>query len=320
MLDTIKIHISPSYLTPELSQHFRNILENQGYNRGEYGETYSGTLKNIRVKVNDGGITVEGSLPKYINGNNQLTLTKEQAEEGIKKLGEELRLPLMEGKVKRLDTGAPIISDLTAKELYQVCGEAPRFNRLEQNSGLYYAQTKRYMALYDKGNELKKGEQLLDAFKGKHVLRYEYRWLCHQTLAKDLGLTEVLMKDVFANYDILIKKWASAFLMIVKNHDMITFNAEAFKDTASFNNQILIQGVERVGGLQAVLQAINVAKDRGDFGKTNNLSYLKRKYTTLMTHPVLSEKSPVGKEVEDKVKAIAFAMGCPSIESQILNG
>jgi hypothetical protein len=317
MQDTFKIHSSESSITPGLLKYYKNILENQGYNRSHYGETYFGTLKNMRVKINEGGTTVEGSLPKYVKGNNQVTLTRKEAEEGIEKLGAELRLPLMEGKVKRLDFGAPIISDLPVKELYKVCGEASRFKRLEQNSGLYYAQAKRYIALYDKKKELKNGECLIEAFQGKHVLRYEYRWLCHQVLAKDLGLTEVLMTDVFSNYDTLIKKWISAFLMIIKNHDMVTFNAEAFKDTASFNNQILIQGVEKIGGLQAVLRSINVAKDRGNFGKNNNVHYLKKKFIDLMTHPVLSEKSSIGKEIEEKVKKIGFVASCEQIRGLI---
>lgn len=323
-MDTGHINSDTSHVTPELCKHLEGILTNTVYSNGIYGETYSGMLRNVRVVMNERrGVDVQFSIPKYFKGNNQITLTLEEIKEAIEQLSEELKLPLINAKVNRLDYSGNIFSKCSVDQFFKICGQLRGYRRLEQSSGLNYAQNKRgrYITFYDKIKEVKtKKDVLIEPFKDKNILRYEMRWMSHEILAKDLGLTEVTVQDLYDHYDVIINKWVSTFQKIVKEHDVITFTSEAFNVPGALDKQILIQGVKSIGGLPVVLNAIKVAKDRGDFGYGNKSTNLKRKYTDLMTHPELTEKNNVAKEIEDKVKAIGFVMSCPLVAKQLIKG
>lgn len=319
-MDTIHLKLDSTYSTPELYNHLKEILTNTFYSNGRYGETYSGMLRNVTVMMNERWVKVHLSIPKYFKGNNQITLTLEEIKKAIEQLSEELKLPLINAIVTRLDYSGNIICTSSVDQFLRICGQLRGYRRLEQSSGLYYAQSERYIAFYDKVKEVGGKNKLIEPFKNKNVIRYELRWKSQRVLAKDLNLTVVTVKDLYDNYDVLIQKWVSTFFMIVKEHDSITFNSEAFKCAGSFDKQILIQGVKSIGGLPVILNAIKVANDRGDFGYGNKSTNLKRKYTDLMTHPELTEKNNVAKEIEDKVKAVGFVMGCPQVVEQLIRG
>lgn len=322
-MDSLNTFLDSSYLTPELYRHLKSILSHQVYTNGEYGEMFSGMLGGVMVRLSGRGVDTIFNVPKYLKGNNQVILTLDEVKAAIEQLGNELMLPLLKARVTRVDHPGNIMCKDKVDQFFRVCGNLRGYRRLEQSSGLNYAQNRRgrYITFYDKVKEVKtKKDVLIDPFKDKNIVRYEIRWMSHEILAKDLGLTEVTVQDLLDHYDVIINIWISTFLKIVKEHDVITFTSEAFNVPGALDKQILIQGVKSIGGLPVVLNAIKVAKDRGDFGYGNKSTNLKRKYTDLMTHPILTVKSDISKEVEDKVKALGFVMSCPLVAKQLING
>lgn len=315
MIDTIHLFL-PADILPDsylltTEPAFTNIDKKTSLTTGEI--TFYGYFKNFRVKQNARGIYIEGSLTKYYLGDNQKTLRPIDVPIAFIELSEDLGLPIDIAKVNRVDIAENIITRQPANQYYDVLGSSRYFRRLELNSGLGYESVNRYISFYDKKRELKKKNEIeTDVFVDRNVLRVEYRFLKHKTLANYLDVPIVQVRDLVFHYPEIIKAWEEVFSTINKKHQALTFNNEVYQTKGAFDKQIKIMGVEAIGGFQELKKMINNAKASNLFTKyPNEPTNLLSRYKALMTLPKLTKKSNLTEELEKKIAVISFISRIP---------
>lgn len=180
---------------------------------GSTSEGIQGNYRGMSVWVFDNGVSIKGSLPKMILGNNYASPTCSQIEQALDELNTELSLPFENGKITRLDMGCCIQTKLKPDYYFPILGEVNRMMRLPQPSGIYWKNkgNSRTLLVYDKHRESKaKQIPIPNEFKNGNYLRFEVRYkgkqlsnLVNQNLTfGDLSnsttyskLKEVIIKD-----------------------------------------------------------------------------------------------------------------------------
>lgn len=306
MIDTLKIKVSPEYLSDKHYDILYETLFKPQYIRDEDGSiSIKGKLENLRVQINNRGLVIEGSLPKYLCGSNQQSLNLSEITDGIEELNKLLEVDLYQSKVLRVDLAENIITKYPVEDYYPILSQSPYFKRLEMDNGLAYKNNSRYVVFYGKMKEIKKGEQIRDAFVGKNVLRYEYRMQKNKVISDFLRVPNATLMDLLNNYYKVVGSWADVFMKINKLHDIRPFDFSIFQKNGEFERYIKLLGVESIGGFTSVNATIKEAKRRGYLNKHPNVaSNLINKFKGMSTSPLLATKSSLADELEEKVKMI----------------
>ena len=134
----------------------------------------SGRLGNLRVEEKPSGVVVEGSLGKYLNGDNIRPLTRHGAAEAVEKLSDALGVDIGPARVLAVEFGRTYEMSRPPAEYLALLGRLPRMDRIAAACGtLYYRagsttdKTRRELAFYDKGAE---------AGSAGNLLRYEMKF------------------------------------------------------------------------------------------------------------------------------------------------
>jgi hypothetical protein len=308
MIDTIKIFIPADQITSfykttgsQLLSHNNRIFED------EVEKQRSGNYKNLHVYDNYKGLSIHGSLAKFRYGTNQRTLNLLDTIKTIEEISEDLGLPLMDGKVLRVDFGENIVTKQPAENYYKVLGETKYFKKITLDNGIEYRTTKRCISIYGKIKELKiRNEPLTPLFTNRNILRYEYRLLNHHMIGKLLNLPTVTVRDVINNYQKFVDNWQLMFNAIYKNNDLIVFEPQVFGQKKAIEKQLMILGIEKMGGLSNVVNLIKEANKAGYFEYPNQATYFKAKIKDLMKTPKLTTWSSLVNELEHKIKIAGF--------------
>ena len=142
---------------------------------------YNGYLGNIKVSVNDTGISLKGSVAKYYNGNNLEPFTLTQTKEAFEKISDILHLKMDSAKCTRLDFEACLKVDYPVKYYLSMLLKCGRYERCEYYSSLYYKLTgeQRELIFYDKIKEMRAKDynSVPAEYKNKNVLRFGVHYL-----------------------------------------------------------------------------------------------------------------------------------------------
>lgn len=187
--------------------------------------TICGNVGNIRIVQTFGVYYIEGSLPKYLYGNNVCQLTRKDIGTAIESLSDTLHLPIQDADVTGIEVGANICLSKVPSVYIGLLGDMPRMKRVMLGDSLYYrgsgkAFPKQYY-FYDKKQEVReKGGVMPVGLETANMLRYEMRLYRH--LAKQLGIQELkaLTLQDRAVYRELINRWLDGYLSINKITDM----------------------------------------------------------------------------------------------------
>ena len=120
----------------------------------------SGKLGNMRVEVKPAGIVVEGSLAKYLNGNNIRPVGRREAAEALEKLSVSLGADVGPARVLAVEFGRTYEVTRPAAEYLGRLGRLPRMERVAATPGTLYYKARsdkrgasRGVKFYDKGAE-----------------------------------------------------------------------------------------------------------------------------------------------------------------------
>jgi len=183
-----------------------------------YGPFVTGHIDNFKISINHRRLKlIGGSLAKYVNGDNQQGMTLSMTREALQKLADQLHLNIHQAKVIRVDIGHNLITKYTPATYLPYFGESIGYSRQEAGSGLYYANTLRQLAFYDKIKEQKKKRlEIVKPFVARHLLRYELRLLTNlerQVKREDIHAS-LLTNEGF--YIQLGKLWRDQYLRVRK--------------------------------------------------------------------------------------------------------
>ena len=308
MIDTIKIYIPISEIPSNYYDTHIVRFDNRRITKTDSGDKWVFcTHRNLRIHYNNRGLSIEGSLSKYKYGSNQYTLNLNDFIEVIDNLCFEFGLPLKECKVTRIDLAENIFTVKSVEHYYKYLGEIKSLSRVKMNNGIEYRNGNRAICFYNKVKELKhSGDIVSKIFDGKNVLRYEYRLQNNVTISKILNVSSATVDDVINGHQNLIREWLNTFIKIYKNHDLISFRSEAYSDSQGIEKQLMIAGINSLGGIQNILEIIKEARKNKVFKYPNRATSLTRKIKDLMHTPVLTERSKLIYELEGKIKLAGF--------------
>ena len=182
MYDKVKLWVNRF----DVGEQYSNIInlldtakEQTDINTGEV-KIY-GYLEGLRVNIYQSGISIEGSLPKYLYHNNIYTLNRQTTPQAIEKMGDKLHFNVKDAKVLSLEFGTNFIMQHPVHRYLEKLGDIPRMKRSNfTGSSLYYnpiSKTQhKVFCIYDKLAEVKAKKMIIpDGLDDTNMLRPEMR-------------------------------------------------------------------------------------------------------------------------------------------------
>jgi hypothetical protein len=159
----------------------------------------TGRIKNMRIRVGVGGATIQGSLPKFFQGENISPLDRRAVAAALEALGGALGFDLGEAAVRSLEVGVSVIVKEQPGKYIDLFGNLPRYSRNDYHNSRGILECRSYFtktgpfgfSLYDKVAEMA-GKPTPELFKGCDVLRLELR------IKKAAGLTALMGQNLTA--------------------------------------------------------------------------------------------------------------------------
>lgn len=184
---------------------------------------YFGYLKGMRVAIYPHGLSLEGSLPKYMyGGNNIYPLDRHTTQEAFASLGDALHMDIISAKVTGLEFGYNFIMEHQPKEYLDRLGDMPRRQRYRFCADTLYYKHKGQnqpdmFVIYDKVSDAKaKGMKPPKGMETSNIIRAELR--LKGNLCKMLNLPQVTAASLSEKpiYKELMKRFVEAFMSIRK--------------------------------------------------------------------------------------------------------
>ena len=183
---------------------------------------WRGTIGNYIVKIYENGISLEGSLSKYLTDNNFEPTTLEMIRKAVEKLENDLHINLKIATVTRLDIGFVIRTIYPPHDYYLCFGYKPGFDRWIVLNSLYYIIKRRKLIVYDKILEAtENGGNIPEKFKEGNHIKIELSFL--EDLKEQLG-TDVTGATLYDRdfYNKVVKYLYNEFHNINKVNKMNT--------------------------------------------------------------------------------------------------
>lgn len=239
-----------------------------------YGDVTSitGSLEGLKVTAMRTLVKVrDGSLCKFLLGDNYQSLGRHDTKLAIEKLSDLLHLPMDRAKVVRMDVAQNLIMRFPTSVYFEHLGMLRFGKRLVEPNGLYYALSGGRLCFYDKNHEQgEKKEYIPDLYQGRNVLRYEKR--STNRIAANMGVpivTGALLYDE-AFYMSTLNGWKSSYQSIQKIND-VNLNFDSMKTKQQLYKMGILSLVEQAGGQIEIIKQINEAQKRGEL--TNKQAY-----------------------------------------------
>jgi hypothetical protein len=211
---------------------------------------------------------VQGSICKYLLGNNAESLTRHDTERVIESLSDVLGLPMASAMVYRLDIGANLLMKYPLISYMALLGEAPYLKKSFEadRQTVQYSNQRRAILLYDKIAEMKRHREPVPAqVQGKNLLRVEYRFL--KKSAKQLGKKEIKAADLYKDgfYIKPIDKLEEQYFLIQKLRRGGALSMKGQKDIV---NSLAFLGLQAIGGQDTALGLLQAENERGRLSKS----------------------------------------------------
>jgi hypothetical protein len=305
MYDTVNMWLEWSKVGNVNLSTITNKLNNCVEHGNKEFNSISGSLNNYKVAIFETGISLKGSICKYLNNDNLHTLTRSGMERAIIKMSDELSLPINLAKINQVDLSTHFIMKMPVSEYYQYLGDKRYFKRLQATSDtLYYNTSARQLIFYNKLKEaLSKGVIIPEIYKNENLLRYEIR---HKgRLNKQFNLPEVTAATLYNEkfYINLIDIWVKEYFNIQKINRLTISNMENIKTVMDAENMIFGLMLNRYGQ-DEIDNLIQDMKAKQVYQDPKYYSRLKSKLKQLANMPEITEKSELIIELDKEVKNI----------------
>ncbi|MBK9255690.1 MAG: hypothetical protein IPM42_09410 [Saprospiraceae bacterium] len=283
-----------------------NVLQQmQDYTEHETKEGqnyYTGTFDNYKVSVSGQGVSLKGSIAKYFLPDNFHTLTRSDSTRAFIKLSDELHLPIMKAKVRRIDFAQNLMMDYRPESYYPYLGESRYYLRQPQGKSLYYSNGQKQKVFYNKVAEGKAKKLILpEVWTGQNVLRYENRHL--NRLTDQFKLNEITASTLTDQkfYISIFEKWYSEYESIQKINS-INFNLQDMNSPKDFWKQLNLMAVNLIGQ-EKIMQEVEKLRALKAFDKPEYYSRLKKEIKELCNDKDHTKQSDLISELDRKMKA-----------------
>ena len=292
---------------PSVAPYLHRGSERTDIDTGEV--SIYGSVSNIMVSQTFGGYYIQGSLPKYLYGNNVCQLTRKDIGTAIESLSDTLHIPIQDADVTGIEVGANICLSKMPSAYIGLLGDMPRMKRVMLGDSLYYRGSgkvfpKQYY-FYDKKQEVKeKGCVMPVGLETANMLRYEMRLT--KRLPKQLGIQELKASTLQdrAVYRELVNRWLDGYLSINKITDMKEGGIGKGLSVKEAQNIFIARCLAK-GGVASINDFVDELKQNSVFDERRYYGRLKESLCKLASKGKSSVDNALIDELTDNVKLIA---------------
>lgn len=307
MIDNIKLSLPRCRDMPDISGYLDNGNENCSMKTGEV--SVYGNVENIKVTQYFGGYSIQGSLPKFLYGNNVCQLTRKEVGLAIEKLSDRLHLPLDDADITKIEVGANICLAKQHTAYTRLLGDMPRMQRVSMADSLYYQGSGRVYPrqyyFYDKVAEVKKhGGTMPQGLEAANMMRYEMR--LNGRLPFQLSIPEFKGSTLQDRkvYQELINRWLNGYLSINKFVNMEDEHLKKGMSVKEAQEVFIAQQIAK-GGSSMIDEFIAKLKQNECFDNRLYYNRVKSNLQKLASKTKLSVDNGDIEELTAKVKQIA---------------
>ncbi|AGB29621.1 hypothetical protein Prede_2357 [Prevotella dentalis DSM 3688] len=308
MYDKVKLWIDSAMVGeqyPTIANYLEEANTQINHQTGEV-KTF-GSLEGLKVSIFVGGLSVVGSLPKYLYGSNVYPLDRHTTAQAIAKLSDALHLRADEASVTGIEFGTNFLMMHQVPDYLAKLGNMPRLSRYHfEPSTLYYKGTGRQQpkvfAFYDKMADARaKGMECPEGMKEANLLRYEMR--LNGRLSHQLGVPEVQASTLYDNdfYRMMVKRYQDSYFSISKQNQIKTNVMSEIKTVSDAFNVFVARLINQTGQTQ-IVGFLDELKEAGVFDDRKNYTRLKNKIQDVATKANITISDELIRELDDEIR------------------
>ena len=292
---------------PDVSQFLTRAKEQTDTQTGEV--CTFGSLEGLKVSIYTGGISIIGSLPKFLYQNNIYPLDRHSTAQAIEKLSDSLHLPMADAKVTGLEFGRAFVMMHPVENYLSKLGDMPKLLRYHFDVGtLYYKprgrQQPKMFAFYDKkADAAAKGMVLPAGFENANLLKYEMRLsgrLPQQIKVPDVTASTLSEKSF---YRLMVKRYQESYFAISKLNQVKTNVMSEIKTVSDaydvFVARLINQSDQaQIAAFMEEMKGAKVFEDRKSYTR------LKKKIQEVATKAGVTVSDELIKELDDEIKNV----------------
>ena len=307
MYDKVKLWAERTRETPDVSVFLEKAKEQADLDTGEV--CVYGSLDGLKVSVYTGGISIVGSLPKFLYKSNVCPLDRHSTVRALEKLSDSLHIKISEARVTGLEFGQAFVMKHPVESYLSKLGDMPKMLRYHFDVGtLYYKprgrQQPKVYAFYDKkADAAAKGIALPVGFEDANLLKYEMR--LNGRLPQQMGVPGVTASTLTESgfYRLMVRRYQGGYYSISKQNQVKTDIMSEIKTvTDAFNvlvARLIIQGGQtQIAGFLEELKEAKVFEDR------KNYTRLKKKIQEVAEKAGITVSDEMIKELDDEIKNV----------------
>ena len=306
MYDKLKIWAARSRATPDIGKFLDNAKDQIDHATGEV--ITFGSLEGLKVSVFTGGISIIGSLSKYLYSNNIYPLDRHSTAEAVEKLSDNLHLNISDAKITGLEFGTQFVMRHKPEDYIRKLGEMPRLQRYHFEVGtLYYKprgkQQPKVFVFYDKkADAVAKGMTLPDGLSDANLLKYEMRF--NQRLPQQLGVPEVTALTLSDKefYRQMVRRYQDCYFSISKQNQVKTNIMNEIK-TVSDAYDVLVARLINQSDQTLITAYLEELKEAKTFEDRKSYTRLKKKIQDVAAKAELGSDELV-KELDNEIKNV----------------
>lgn len=311
MYDKVKLWAARTRATPDVSKFLDRAKDQIDHDTGEV--CTFGSLEGLKVSIYTGGISIIGSLAKYLYPNNIYSLDRHTTAQAIEKLSDSLHISLGDAKVTGLEFETQFVMAHPVENYLSKLGDMPKLLRYHFDVGtLYYKpkgkQQPKVFAFYDKkADAVAKDMALPVGFDEANLLKYEMR--INGRLPQQLGVPEVTAATISEKpfYRLMVKRYQESYFAISKNNQIKTDVMDEIKTVSDafdvFVARLISQSDQtQIAGFLEELKEAKVFDDRKCYSR------LKKKIQEVATKAGVTVSDELIKELDDEIKNIGAYM------------
>lgn len=308
MYDKVKLWIDSAMVGeqyPTIANYLEEANTQINHQTGEV-KTF-GSLEGLKVSIFVGGLSVVGSLPKYLYGSNVYPLDRHTTVQAIAKLSDALHLYADEASVTGIEFGTNFLMMHQVPDYLAKLGNMPRLSRYHfEPSTLYYKGTGRQQpkvfAFYDKMADVRaKGMECPEGMKEANLLRYEMR--LNGRLSHQLGVPEVQASTLYDNdfYRMMVKRYQDSYFSISKQNQIKTNVMSEIKTVSDAFNVFVARLINQTDQTQ-IGGFLDELKEAGVFDDRKNYTRLKNKIQDVAIKANITISDELIRELDDEIR------------------
>ena len=292
---------------PHLTTYLDEATQTTDLKTGET-RTY-GSLQGLKVNLYIGGLSIVGSLPKFMYGSNIYPLDRQTTANAISKIEDALHLSLADAKVTGFEFGCCFLMRHRVQEYLDRLGGMPRLQRYRFNpETLYYKHRGQHQpktfCYYDKVADAKRKQmEIPTGLESANVLRCELRLdgrLPHQLNVPSVTASTLSDRQF---YEMVMKRFQDAYFAISKLKrlkDNAMSEIRTVQDAFDcFVGKLITQtgqSQEQIDAFLQELKSADVFKDRVSYTR------LKQKIEKAASKANLSMDDELVRELDDEIR------------------